>query len=71
MNESIALIAGSRAAGSLAQSALPNAPVIPEPEPRASLTMRSRARVAVGLRALSRWVEPSARGTVTRVVAGS
>lgn len=71
MNESIALIAGSQATRSLAQSALPNAPVVAEPEPRESLTVRSRARLAVALQALGRWVEPTTRGTVTRVAAES
>lgn len=69
MNEAIALITASRAAGSLAQSALPHALVVPEPDARESLTTRSRARLGVALQTLGRWVEPGTRGSVTRVAA--
>jgi hypothetical protein len=69
MNEAIALITASRAAGSSARSARPHAPVVAEPGPRESLTTRSRAHLGVALQALGRWVEPGTRGTVTRVAA--
>ena len=43
-----------------AGSALPDAPVVPD-RPRPARASGTRTRVAGGLRALARWVEPCAR----------
>ncbi|GAB6984356.1 hypothetical protein [Nocardioides pyridinolyticus] len=50
-----------RAARATAGSARPDAPVIPEPEPRTPRLAGSRARSAAALHALARRVEPRPR----------
>ena len=50
-----------RAARATAGSARPDAPVVPDPEPRAPRLTGARQRSAAGLHALARWVEPRPR----------
>jgi hypothetical protein len=44
-----------------AGSARPDAPVVPDADPRPARTAAARARLAGGLHAAARWIEPSAR----------
>ena len=44
-----------------AGSARPDAPVVPEREPRPARLAGTRARMAGSLRSVARWVEPSRR----------
>ena len=50
-----------RAARATAGSARPDAPVVPDPEPRAPRAAGARLRVAASLRGVARWVEPAPR----------
>ena len=47
----------------IATSARPDAPVVPDPEPRPSRVRAVRAGLATELRAVARWVEPAPRST--------
>ena len=42
-------------------SARPDAPVVPDADPRPARTAAARARLAVGLHAAARWIEPGTR----------
>ncbi len=42
-------------------SARPDAPVVPDPEPRPARLATARLRTAGSLRAVARWVEPRRR----------
>jgi hypothetical protein len=44
-----------------AGSARPDAPVVPERDPRPARLVAARVRMAVSLRTAARWVEPSRR----------
>ena len=44
-----------------AGSARPDAPVVPEPTPGPARTTAARARLANGLHAAARWIEPGCR----------
>jgi hypothetical protein len=50
-----------RAARATAGSARPDAPVVPDPEPRPPRLAAARARSAAALHAAARWVEPRPR----------
>ena len=50
-----------RAARATAGSARPDAPVIPDPEPREPRLTGLRVRSAATLHAMARWVEPRPR----------
>ena len=50
-----------RAARAQAGSARPDAPVVPDPEPRPARADGLRVRVAASLRGLAGWVEPAPR----------
>jgi hypothetical protein len=52
-----------RAARAQAGSARPDAPVIPDPEPRAPRAAAGRLRLAATLHGLARRIEPPARHT--------
>jgi hypothetical protein len=54
----IAIIASREAATHLAHSALPNAPVVPEPEPVVPRTYRTRAALSRGLARVADAVAP-------------
>ena len=47
-----------RAARASAGSARPDAPVVPDPEPRGPRFVGTRRRSAAALHAIARWVEP-------------
>jgi hypothetical protein len=55
-----------RMAARVGNSALPNAPVVPEPEPRAPLLPVIRLRMTGGLRRLADALEPASIETATR-----
>lgn len=57
----IAATLAVRAARAEAGSARPDAPVLPDPEPRRPRVAGTRTRVATQLRVLARWVEPTPR----------
>lgn len=63
MYEPIAGILAVEAARRTAGSALPDAPVVPERDPRPARLAATRVRMAGSLRAVARWVEPSRRTT--------
>jgi hypothetical protein len=63
MFDPIAADLAVRAARATAGSARPDAPVLPDPEPRTPRVAGTRLRVAASLRGLARWVEPTPRGT--------
>ena len=50
-----------RAARATAGSARPDAPVLPDPEPRGPRFAVTRRRSAAALHALARWMEPRPR----------
>ncbi|MDF1604650.1 hypothetical protein [Nocardioides sp. YIM 152315] len=52
-----------RAARAQAGSARPDAPVLPDPTPRAPRAAATRTRLAARLHGLARWVEPTPRRT--------
>jgi hypothetical protein len=61
--EPIAGILAVEAARRTAGSARPDAPVVPERDPRPARLTATRVRMAGSLRAVARWVEPSRRTT--------
>jgi hypothetical protein len=61
MNEPFAGILAVEVARRSAGSARPDAPVIPEREPRPARLAATRVRMAGSLRLIARWVEPSRR----------
>jgi hypothetical protein len=61
MFEPVAADLAVRAARATAASARPDAPVVPDPEPRAARFAGARVRSAAALHAMARWVEPHPR----------
>jgi hypothetical protein len=54
-----------RAARATAGSARPDAPVVPDPEPRSPRLAGTRLRSAAALHTLAGWLEPQPRPTKT------
>jgi hypothetical protein len=61
MFDPIAADLAVRAARATAGSARPDAPVVPDPEPRGPRLAGTRVRSAAALHAVARWVEPRPR----------
>ena len=61
MNEGISGILAVELARRSAGSARPDAPVVPERDPRPARLAATRVRMAGSLRTVARWVEPSRR----------
>jgi hypothetical protein len=61
MNEGTSGILAVELARRSAGSARPDAPVVPERDPRPARLAATRVRMAGSLRTVARWVEPSRR----------